>query len=37
LGHARPATLQHGAANTASMAALAALFFTTWLLALGAP
>jgi len=37
LGHARPAALQHGAVNTASMAALAALFLTTWLLALGAP
>ncbi len=36
LGHARPATLQHGLANTASMAALAALFLTTWFLALGA-
>ena len=36
LGHARPAKLQHGAANTASMAALATLFFTTWLLAVGA-
>jgi rhomboid protease GluP len=36
LGHARPATLQHGVADGASLAALAALFFTTWLLALGA-
>jgi membrane associated rhomboid family serine protease len=36
LGHARPATLHQGAANTASMAALAALFLATWLLALRA-
>jgi rhomboid protease GluP len=37
LGHARPTTLQHGRTNSVSMAALAALFFATWLLALGAP
>jgi membrane associated rhomboid family serine protease len=35
LGHARPATLQQGVVNIASMAGLAALFFTTWRLALG--
>jgi membrane associated rhomboid family serine protease len=36
LGYVRPAILQHGVVNTASMAALAVLFFATWLLALGA-
>ncbi len=36
LGYARPATLQRGWVDTSSVAALAALFFGTWLLALGA-
>jgi membrane associated rhomboid family serine protease len=36
LGHANPAAIQRGPANILSMAALAALFLTTWLLALRA-
>ena len=34
LSHARPATLQHGWINLASIAGIAALFFATWLLAI---
>ncbi|HEX4120127.1 MAG TPA: rhomboid family intramembrane serine protease [Verrucomicrobiae bacterium] len=37
LGHARAVTLQRGWVNVASLAALAALFLTTWRLALRAP
>ena len=37
MGHAHPATLQRGWINVASLASLAALFLTTWRLALGAP